>query len=199
MSLRNIMPLAGLIVSLGCTHQETPPAAPQSAQRETMLNTSAVVENVDQSTRVVRLRTSDGKELTVLAGPEVRNLAQVDAGDTVRLTYYESVTARMAEPGAGGPATTSVVTSRAPEGSTPGGLVRATTDVVVEFLAYDPATGVVTFKTPEGVTETVRSTPPCASSRPPASRATGSQCRSPTPWRPQSLRQAAEVTEGSHP
>jgi hypothetical protein len=95
----------------------------------------------------------DGKELTVLAGPEVRNLAQVSAGDTVRLTYYESVVARMAEPGAGGPATTSVVTSRAPEGSTPGGLVRATTDVVVEFLGYDPATGVVTIETPEGVTE----------------------------------------------
>ena len=150
MSMQKIMPLAGLLLSLGCSHQEAPPAAPQSAQREMMLDTRAVVEHVDQSTREVRLRTMDGKELTVLAGPEVRNLAQVSAGDTVRLSYYESVTARMAEPDAGGPATTSVVTSRAPEGSTPGGLVRATTDVVVEFLAYDPATGVVTFKTPEG-------------------------------------------------
>ena len=27
--------------------------------------------------------------------------------------------------------------------------------MVVEFLAYDPATGIVTFKTPEGVTQTV--------------------------------------------
>ena len=115
-----------------------------------MLDTRAVVEHVDQNTREVRLRTMDGKELTVLAGPEVRNLAQVSAGDTVRLTYYESVAARMAEPGAGGPATTSVITSRAPEGSKPAGLVGATTDMVVEFLAYDPATGVVTFKTPEG-------------------------------------------------
>ena len=159
MSLRNIMPLAGLLVSLGCTHQETPPAAPQSAQRELMLDTRAVVENVDQSTREVRLRTMDGKELTVLAGPEVRNLAQVSAGDTVRLTYYESVAARMAEPGAGGPATTSAVTGRAPEGSTPAGVVGATTDMVVEFLAYDPATGVVTFKTPEGRTVQVMVNP----------------------------------------
>ena len=159
MSMQKMMPLAGLLLSLGCSQQEEAPAAPLSAQRETMLNTGAVVEHVDQSTRVVRLRTMDGKELTVLAGPEVRNLAQVSAGDTVRLSYYESVTARMAEPDAGGPATTSVVTSRAPEGSTPGGLVRATTDVVVEFLAYDPATGVVTFKTPEGVTQTVEVNP----------------------------------------
>jgi hypothetical protein len=149
------MPLAGLLVSLGCTHQETPPAAPQSAQRESMLDTRAVVEKVDQNTREVRLRRTDGKEVTVVAGPEVRNLAQVSAGDTVRLTYYERVVARMADPGAGGPATTAVVTSRAPEGSKPAGLVGATVDVVVEFLGYDPATGVVTFKTPDGVTEQV--------------------------------------------
>ena len=45
-------------------------------------------------------------------------------GDIVRLTYYESVAARMAEPGAGGPATTTVVATGAPEGSKPAGLVR---------------------------------------------------------------------------
>lgn len=150
---RRLVPLVGLLLTLGCTDQEAPPAAPQSAQRELMLDTRAVVEKVDQNTREVRLRTTDGKELTVLAGPEVRNLAQVAAGDTVRLTYYESVVARMAEPGAGGPATTSVVTSRAPEGSKPAGLYGATTDMVVEFLAYDPVTGIVTFKTPDGVTQ----------------------------------------------
>ena len=159
-----------------------------------MLDTRAVVEHVDQNTREVRLRTMDGKELNVLAGPEVRNLAQVSAGDTVRLTYYESVAARMAEPDAGGPATTSVVTAGRPRAARPAGLVGATTDMVVEFLAYDPATGVVTFKTPEGSDRRRSwSTPPCAGSRPPAGRATGSQCSSPTPWRPRSSRQAAEA------
>jgi hypothetical protein len=155
MSMRKIMSLAGLLVSLGCTHQEIPPAAPQSAQRESVLETSAVVEKIDQETRELRLRTTDGKELTVVAGPEVRNLAQVSAGDIVRLTYYESVAAQMAEPGAGGPVSASVVAGRAPEGSKPAGLVGATVDMVVEFLAYDPATGVVTFKAPDGVTEQV--------------------------------------------
>ena len=152
MSIQRVVPLVGLLMILGCTHQETPPAALQSAQREAMLDTRAVVAKVDQSTREVRLRMMDGQELTVLAGPEVRNLAQVSAGDTVRLTYYESVAARMAEPGAGGPSTTSVVSSRAPEGGKPAGVVGATTDMVVEFLAYDPTTGVVTFQTPDGAT-----------------------------------------------
>ena len=39
-----------------------------------MLNIGAVIEHVDQSTRLVRMRTNDGKELIVLAGTEVRNL-----------------------------------------------------------------------------------------------------------------------------
>jgi hypothetical protein len=86
MSLRRIMPLAGLLMSFGCAQHEAPPSAPQSAQREAMLDTRAVVEKVDQNTREVRLRTADGRDLTVVAGPEVRNLAQVSAGDTVRLT-----------------------------------------------------------------------------------------------------------------
>src|SRR3954452_18085097 len=135
MSLRRILPLAGLLASLGCAQHEAPsPAAPQLVQREAMLDTRAVVEKVDQNSREVRLRTADGRDLTVVAGPEVRNLAQVSAGDTVRLTYYESVVARMAEPGAGGPATTSVVTGSAPQGAKPAGIYGATTDMVVEFL-----------------------------------------------------------------
>ena len=77
MSMRKIMPLAGLLVGLGCTaQQETPPpAAPESAQRAAVLDTRATVEEVDQNTREVRLRTMGGRELTVLPGPEVRNLA----------------------------------------------------------------------------------------------------------------------------
>src|SRR3954454_12261805 len=116
-SMRKIMPLAGLLVILGCTHQEAPPAEPQSAERESIVETSAAVEKVDQSTRELRLRTAGGKEITVVAGPAVRNLAQVHAGDTVRLTYLERVAARMAEPGAGGPVTAAVVAGGAPAGN----------------------------------------------------------------------------------
>lgn len=159
MSMIKIMPFVGLLVCLGCADQERPPATPQSAQREAMVNTSAVVEHVDQANRVVRVRMMDGSEQNILAGPQVHNLAAVFPGDTVRLTYYEKVSARLAEPDAGGPAQSSVVTTRAPAGSPAGGIVRATTDMVVEFLAFDPATGVVTFKTPDGFTRTVEVDP----------------------------------------
>ena len=64
MLMRKIMPLAGLLVILGCTHQEAPPAppaGPQSAERESIVETSAVVEKVDQTTREVRLRAAAEK------------------------------------------------------------------------------------------------------------------------------------------
>jgi hypothetical protein len=158
MSMRKIMPLAGLLVILGCTHQEAPPAppaGPQSAERESIVETSAVVQKVDQTTREVRLRAASGKEMTVVAGPQVRNLAQVHAGDTVRLTYLERVAASMAKADAGGPATAAIVTGRAPEGGKPGALVGTTVDMVVEFQSYDPATGLVTFKMPDGLSQQV--------------------------------------------
>jgi hypothetical protein len=155
MSMRMMIPVAGLLMLLGCSHQEAPPAGPQSAQRQSIMETTAVVDTVDQNTREVRLRTADGRELTVIAGPEVRNLAQVEAGDVVRLSYFEKVVARMAEASTGGPATASVVSTRAPEGGTPAGMVSATVDMVVEFLAYDPVAGVVTIKTPDGATQKV--------------------------------------------
>jgi hypothetical protein len=148
-----------LLLSLGCADHEAPPAAPQSAQRETLFDTRATVESVDQTTREVRLQTMDGKKLTVLAGPDVRNLAQVSAGDTVRLTYYESVAATMAEPGAAPPATTSVVSGRAPEGSKPSGFVGSTTDMVVELVHYEPATGIATLKAPDGTIKDIMVNP----------------------------------------
>ena len=154
------MAAAVALTGAACTdrHASAPPPQ-QSAQRETVVETTATVVSVDQTTREVKLRSASGEEVTVVAGPEVRNLPQLEAGDVVRMTYYEAVAARMAEPGAGGPATTAVVTGRAPEGSKPAGLIGATVDMVVEFVAYDPTTGVVTFKTPEGATERVEVNP----------------------------------------
>src|SRR4051812_39483439 len=87
--------LAGAAMALltaGCAGKDAdaPPPPTQSAQLETMLETTAVVEQVDQKPREVRLRGADGQTVTVVAGPEVRNLPQLATGDVVRLTYYES-------------------------------------------------------------------------------------------------------------
>ena len=161
----------------GCAdkHAEAPPPAAQSAQRETMLETTAVVEHVDQKTREVRLRGADGQTVTVVAGPEVRNLPQLATGDVVRLTYYESVVASMAEPSNTGPGTATAMAARAPEGAKPAGLVGGTINVIVTMVSYDPATTVATFTIPMAPPRAWSSTRRCARSRRSATRAIGLQ------------------------
>lgn len=46
---------------------------------------------MDPSTRLITLRDEQGSTSTLHAGPEVRNFAQIEAGDSVNLRYVESL------------------------------------------------------------------------------------------------------------
>lgn len=148
---------ATALLTWGCADHraEQPAPAAQTAQRKSVVETTAVVEKVDQATREVQLRATNGELVSVVAGPEVRNLPQLAAGDVVRLTYYESVAVSMAEAGNVGPTTATAVVGRAPEGQKPAGVVGATVNTVVTIVSYDPATAVATVTTAEGATERV--------------------------------------------
>jgi hypothetical protein len=137
-----------------CADNLAPPVeqqpAPTSAVRETLVTRTAMVQDVDYETRQVLLRGDQGGLLELVAGPEVRNLGQLAPGDTVRLEYYEGVALQMAAPGMPGDAVGAAAVDRAPLGSTPGAGVAAIVDMIVDFIAYDPATAVATFRTPDG-------------------------------------------------
>jgi hypothetical protein len=134
-----------LLLLAGCA---TP--GPTTAEREDVVERTAVVEAIDPNTREVLLRTEDGRPITVIAGREVRNFGQIEVGDTVRAVFAESVAARMAEPDEGGPTTGMMLTERAAEGEAPGAATGMTIQTVVEVLAYDPRSHVATFRMPEG-------------------------------------------------
>ncbi len=125
-------------------------AGPTTAQREDVVERTAVVEAIDPDTREVALRTDSGRLVTVIAGREVRNFDRIEVGDTVNAIFYESVAARMAEPDEGGPTTGMLVTERAAVGERPAGATGLQIDTVVEVIAYDPARGLATFRMPEG-------------------------------------------------
>lgn len=57
----------------------------------------ATVESVDQETRQVVLKSETGEALDFVAGPEVRNLAQVNKGDIVEVEYFEAVALELQE------------------------------------------------------------------------------------------------------
>ena len=51
----------------------------------------STVESIDQATRVVTLKGQDGRMVTFVVGPDVKNLAQVRKGDVVTMEYLEAV------------------------------------------------------------------------------------------------------------
>lgn len=117
---------------------------------------AAVVESVDLKARTVLLRGPDDRLLTVLAGPEVRNLPRVHAGDRVVIGYYRGVAVRMTPPGAGAaqPRLDTLGVQAAP-GEKPGigGAERLLTRV--RIVAVDNAAGTVTFTDHDKATHTV--------------------------------------------
>ncbi len=111
----------------------------------------ATVTKVDRDSRKVTVKTADGHTATIHAGPEVRNLDQIDPGDQVRMVYYESVAFDVKVPGAATPGVSIAEgADRTPEGDKPGamGARMVTITATIEAIGRDPDS--VTLRGPEG-------------------------------------------------
>ena len=123
------------------------PAPVAGTVGEETVTATATVRSVDMKTRHVTLEGDDGKRFTVVAGPEVRNLAQLKKGDVLRITYRESVAYQVNKPGKTMPGTaTSTDVSRAPLGAKPGGSVTNTVTVRATIAAIDKAKSEVSLR-----------------------------------------------------
>ena len=130
----------------------TPPPAPPSGNiGENTVTGTATVVRIDQKTRHVTLKDADGKTVTIVAGPEVRNLAQVKKGDVVRMTYHESMAYKVEKAGKASPGVaTSTDVSRAPLGEKPGASVSNTVTARLTIAAIDKPGSAVTLRGPHG-------------------------------------------------
>jgi len=81
----------------------SPAALPSGNIGEQTVTGIATVQSVNQKTRHVTLKDSEGKKLTIVAGPDVRNLAQVKKGDVLRVTYRESMAYQVSKAGTAKP------------------------------------------------------------------------------------------------
>jgi hypothetical protein len=130
---------------------------PEGASVARTTSVRATVESVDQRTRQVVLRDEDGQIETVVAGPNVRRLAQVRAGDTVVLEYGEALAVSLANPADGAaPFAEGGAAARAPSSQAPGAAVAGEVRARVTIDAVDRRTGTVTFTGPKGVQRRVR-------------------------------------------
>ena len=152
--LKGSFAVLGLLLIAGCQQTET--AAPQPASVVETVEAMATVQSLDLLTRQVGLKTEDGRMLTIVAGPEVRNLAQIDLGDKVKAVYIQGVAARLAAPGqaaSGTEVTTAIV--RAAEGDKPAVIVGESVRTVVTIVSFDAKSNLVTFAAPDGLVRSV--------------------------------------------
>jgi len=115
----------------------------------------ATVETTDPTTRQVLLSGPGGKLLTVTAGPDVRNFAQIQAGDRLVLTFRKAVAVQLAPPGTSLPAPSGVAGgARAARGELPAGAGFMAVETQVHVDAIDRRNHTVTFTDPDGVSHT---------------------------------------------
>jgi len=123
---------------------------------EETLTSSALVHDVDLTARQVLLETEDGRFLTFDVPDDVRNLEQVEVGDSVNVLYYGGIAASLTAPGEepiGMDLATAV--ARAEEGERPAGATLNQLTTTVTFDAFDAETGIVSFTGQSGLQRTV--------------------------------------------
>ena len=141
------------------------PAAAQTAETSVMrqpgkvgiartMNVTATITAIDPASREVTLKGPQGNELQVVAGPEVKNFAQLKTGDKVQMQYVEAVTVELKKGGTAPVARTekSGMESAAP-GARPGAIAGRRVTVVGDVIAVDAPTQTVTVRGPKRTVE----------------------------------------------
>jgi Cu/Ag efflux protein CusF len=126
-------------------------------ERMSVAKMTATVEKIDYEKRMVTLKGPEGNMVTFKAGDEVKNLAQVKAGDKVTAEYYEAVAVQVLKPGEAAPgAQAGSAVARAKPGEKPAGMAVNTVTVTATIDKIDKKANRVTLKGPEGNKETVK-------------------------------------------
>jgi hypothetical protein len=135
----------GMVGALSACQAPPPPPAPTAVAHTAQF--VATVVSVDRTTREVVLNTPDGRQTTVVAGPNVTNLGRLNPGDRLTITINDALAVQMAKPGS-----PPVGTGRS-EIAADGRSINTTARVTIVSAATDGTS--VTFTGPNGVTHTV--------------------------------------------
>jgi len=114
---------------------------------------TATITKIDKAGRKVTLK-NEGKEVTVVAGPEVKNFNQLQVGDTVDIQYAEAVMLELIKGGGKPVARVEEKSSgSAKPGQKPAGVQARKVTVVGDVTNVDAATQTVTVRGPQRTVE----------------------------------------------
>lgn len=147
-NIARTLSLALLLVTAGpLAAQET---LPKGAIGEVVTRMFSV-DAIDQDTRQVTLKAADGSVRIIKAGPDVKNLAQVEVGDLVKITYLQAIALELKRGGSGiRSASAGESASSARLGEKPAGIAERHVTLVGTVEKVDAATRLVTVKGAQG-------------------------------------------------
>ena len=141
------------VIAVGGYFYLTKPKAPIAgvAAQESALIYDGEVTKIDAATRTVTLKNKDG-ETSIVAGPEVKNFAEIKVGDHFDVVYELAVAIELVK--VKNPGTTSeqvsTSTTTAPQGDKPGMITTNTVTATASVEAIDTAKNIVSLKGPQG-------------------------------------------------
>jgi Cu/Ag efflux protein CusF len=128
--------------------------APGKAAVAEVVKIEASVAAIDKATRAITLKGPKGNELSVVAGPEVKNFDQLKVGDLVTIEYVEALSLQLKK-GGGAPVarTEQVGAAAAKPGERPAGAVGRQVTVVADVIDVNADKKLVTLKGPQRTVE----------------------------------------------
>ena len=118
------------------------------------IEVQGVITKINKKDRTVTLKGAEGKEVSFVAGPEVKRFNQAKVGDIVTVTFFEALGLELKKAGNGvreRSEKTEVV--RTKPGEPVGAAVSHHVTVIADVTAIDAATGKVTLRGPKRTAE----------------------------------------------
>lgn len=142
--------VAATFIAAGAQAQTAPGApAVKAALAGDVVTITAKIEAVDQATRMVTLRGPEGRLVTMKAGDNVKNLAQVKPGDELVIKHAEAVALALRKGSTGRSETvTTLPPQGAPAGAKPGMTAAQETRIVANVQSVDAAKRTVVLEGP---------------------------------------------------
>src|SRR5262249_47511692 len=124
--------------------------APGKAAAVQTIQLTATITKIDAKTREVTMKGPEGREATIVAGPEVKNFAQLKVGDKVQAEYTQALALELKK-GGGMPVarTEKAMAATAKPGEKPAAAAGREITIVGDVIEVDAATKRVTVKGPQ--------------------------------------------------
>jgi len=134
--------------------------APGKAGVTQTVKITATITAIDKATRDITLKGPQGNEVTVTAGPAVKNFDQMKVGDQVNAQYVEALTLELKKGGGMLVARTEKEgAAGAKAGEKPAGAAGRQVTIVADVVDVNPARQTITLRGPQRTVELVVSDP----------------------------------------